>query len=97
MKKVSKETLENREKRFKRKLAEGRLGKFISWFDFTKDKKELTISDFDTYNTPFGRIGNKVYLCSPQTNYKFILYRKFKNTTKAKKFMNSQLLEATNG
>jgi hypothetical protein len=87
MKKRSEETQKNWEKRFERKKAEGIFGKFISWFDFMRDKKELTMKDFDTYNTPFGRIGNKVYECSERTNFKFVLYKKCKNATKAKKFM----------
>lgn len=81
------ETQKNRIKRLERAFKEGRLGRFISWFDLNKDKKELTFKDFDMYKTPFGRIGNRVYECSANTNYKFILYRKFKNTTKAKKFL----------
>lgn len=87
MRTVSDELQKNRIKRFRRKVDEGFFGHLISWFDFMKEKKEITLKDFDTYRSPFGRIGNRVYECLINSSYKFILYRKFKNATKAKKFM----------
>ena len=84
-KKKESETDNNRLKRFERKLKEGKIGGFISWLDFTKSKRELTENDFADYKSHHGRLSNKVY--KKNLNGNFYLYKKFKNATKAKKFM----------
>ena len=79
------ETDKKRLSRFARKLREGRIGRFISWFEHIESKKELTESDFAEYKSQHGRLSNKVY--KKNLNGNFYLYKKFKNATKAKKFM----------
>jgi len=87
MRKKSEETQKNSIKRLTRKVNEGFFGHLISWFDFMKSKPEISLKDFDIYVSPYGRIGNRVYECLIDSSYKFKLYRKFKNATKAKKFI----------
>jgi len=79
------QTQKNRLKRLERKAKEGFFGRFISWLDFTKSKRELTESDFAQYKSNYGKLSNKVY--KKNLNGNFYLYRKFKNAVKAKKFM----------
>jgi len=79
------DTQKNRIKRIQRKVSEGILRPIISWFDFIKSKPEIKIEDFQQWLYPYGRIGNKVY--TRKHNNKCELFIKFKNATKAKKFM----------
>jgi len=87
--KVQSETDKKRLARFNRKLREGRIGNFISWIVFSGNKKELQESDFAEYKKPYGRLSNKIYLLNE--NGKFILFKKFKNSTKAKRFFMKEL------
>lgn len=78
-------TEQNRLKKWDRKHSEGRFGKFISWIDHLKDKNIITEKNLQELFQDHGRIGNKLYKI--RINGKVELAMKFKNATKAKKFM----------
>ena len=77
-----KQRLKKRLKKLELKRKLGLLGRFISFEDHVKEKQSNRIIE-ETKNN-YGRSGNRIYVLND--NGEFMLFKKLKNSTKAKKY-----------
>ncbi len=82
-KEVIKQRIEKRLKKLELKKKLGILGRFISFKDHLKEKYQNRTIEETKGN--YGRSGNRIYTLN--SNGEFILFKKFKNSTKAKKWL----------
>ena len=67
------------------KRQNGVIGKIVSFKDNLKNRSKENISTVTEKYGYYGRANNRVYIRNETGHY--ILFKKFKNSTKAKKFM----------
>jgi len=61
------------------------LGKFVSFEDHVKSRSKSNVSTITKSKDGYGRAGNRIYTLNK--NGEYTLFKKCKNSTKAKKFM----------
>jgi hypothetical protein len=81
-----KDRIERRNKKLEKKRKLGLLGILVTFADHIKTRSKSNITTIEESINGYGRAGNRVYELN--NNGEYILFRKFKNTTKAKKFIN---------
>lgn len=75
-----------REKKLALKKKMGLLGKLVSFQEYIESRDKRNITTIEETKGKYGRAGNRVYIFVDRYD-KFFLDKKFKNSTKAKKFM----------
>lgn len=82
------ERMAKREQRKNQKR--GWLGRWVSFKSHIAGRSKKNVTAIEDRVGILGRAGNRVYI---EINGDYVLYKKFKNSTKAKKFM--KIMEAT--
>ena len=78
--------LAREKKKMERRAKLGILGKLFTFEQHLAERDKKNIGTIEETKGKYGRAGNRIYLYSGKHD-RFFLERKFKNATKAKKFM----------
>ena len=76
--------IERRKKKLAKKRELGMLGAYLSFKDHIKNRQKANIVAIEDVAGNYGRARNRIYRLK---NEEYILFKKYKNISKAKKFM----------